>query len=353
MCAPIAPSTLAWVGVSPPSPPTADSDAPHHRLGLARLEVEHRCACHHGSPRSSVRTILAECRHGRHRRCPAMVFGLRPKRAERPLREDARHADGRHDPGEHRRPHGRAARHVREPRAGEVAGPGAEGRPQRRSGVDEWVFQGEATSTPFGMAATVGWPRRSGASTRARYSELRPGCFDVHERVRDMNANGVLASMNFPTMAGFNARTFTEARRQGARRSSCSRPTTTGPSTSGAAPTRAASSRSASSRCGTSTSRSRRSTGIGKKGCRSISFLETPHVAGLPELPVGPLGPDAAGDRATRTWSCRCTSAPASTSSSGRRRHRSTTSSCSPARSRAHHRAGPAVRARRCASSPT
>jgi hypothetical protein len=25
-------------------------------------------------------------------------------------------------------------------------------------GVDEWVFQGQATSTPFGMAATVGWP---------------------------------------------------------------------------------------------------------------------------------------------------------------------------------------------------
>jgi hypothetical protein len=26
-------------------------------------------------------------------------------------------------------------------------------------GVDQWVFQGEKTSTPFGMAATVGWPR--------------------------------------------------------------------------------------------------------------------------------------------------------------------------------------------------
>ena len=24
------------------------------------------------------------------------------------------------------------------------------------SGADEWVFQGQATSTPFGMAATVG-----------------------------------------------------------------------------------------------------------------------------------------------------------------------------------------------------
>ena len=78
-------------------------------------------------------------------------------------------------------------------------------------GIDQWVFQGEATSTPFGMAATVGWPREEWGFDPGTFSELRPGCFDVHDRVRDMNANGVLASMCFPTMAGFNARTFTEA----------------------------------------------------------------------------------------------------------------------------------------------
>ena len=78
-------------------------------------------------------------------------------------------------------------------------------------GVDQWTFQGQATSTPFGMAATVGWPREEWGFHPGAFSELRPGCFDVHERVRDMNANGVLASMCFPTMAGFNARTFTEA----------------------------------------------------------------------------------------------------------------------------------------------
>src|SRR5438445_617570 len=77
-------------------------------------------------------------------------------------------------------------------------------------GVDEWVFQGEKTSTSFGMAATVGWPPVEWGFNPGAYTELRPGCFDVHERVRDMNANGVLASMCFPTMAGFNARTFTE-----------------------------------------------------------------------------------------------------------------------------------------------
>ncbi|HZQ58958.1 MAG TPA: hypothetical protein VFA84_13035, partial [Acidimicrobiales bacterium] len=79
------------------------------------------------------------------------------------------------------------------------------------AGVDEWVFQGQRTSTPFGMAATVGWPHDEWGFNPGAFSELRPGCFDVHERVRDMNVNGVLASMCFPTMAGFNARTFTEA----------------------------------------------------------------------------------------------------------------------------------------------
>jgi predicted TIM-barrel fold metal-dependent hydrolase len=78
-------------------------------------------------------------------------------------------------------------------------------------GIDEWTFQGESTSTPFGMAATVGWPREEWGFNPGSFCELRPGCFDVHERVRDMNVNGVLASMCFPTMAGFNARTFTEA----------------------------------------------------------------------------------------------------------------------------------------------
>ena len=79
------------------------------------------------------------------------------------------------------------------------------------NGQDEWIFQGAAASTPFGMAATSGWPPEEWGFDPATMTEMRPGCFDVHERVRDMNANGVLASMNFPTMAGFNARTFNEA----------------------------------------------------------------------------------------------------------------------------------------------
>src|SRR3546814_20551626 len=75
---------------------------------------------------------------------------------------------------------------------------------RNESGAGGWVFQGASTSTPFGMAATVGWPSDEWGFNPATMAELRPGCFDVHERVRDMNANGVLASMNFPTMAGLD-----------------------------------------------------------------------------------------------------------------------------------------------------
>jgi predicted TIM-barrel fold metal-dependent hydrolase len=37
---------------------------------------------------------------------------------------------------------------------------------------------------------------------------MRPGCWDVHERVRDMSANGVLASLNFPTFPHFCGQLF-------------------------------------------------------------------------------------------------------------------------------------------------
>src|SRR3546814_17449587 len=79
---------------------------------------------------------------------------------------------------------------------------------RNESGAEEWVFQGASTSTPFGMAATVGWPSDEWGFNPATMAELRPGCFDVPERVRDRTPTGVLASMTFPTLAGSNTRTY-------------------------------------------------------------------------------------------------------------------------------------------------
>lgn len=161
---------------------------------------------------------------------------------------------------------------------------------RNEAGVDEWHFQGSATSTPFGMAATVGWHRDEWGFNPGSYSELRPGCFDVHERVKDMDANGVLGSMNFPTMAGFSARTFNEgedkelalvmlqAYNDWVIDEWCAAypdrfiPLGMVPNWD---PEVAA-------------TEIRR---IGKKGCRSISFLETPHVYGLPSFISGHWDP--------------------------------------------------------------
>jgi len=161
---------------------------------------------------------------------------------------------------------------------------------RNENGVDEWHFQGSATSTPFGMAATVGWPREEWGFNPGSYSELRPGCFDVHERVRDMNANGVLASLNFPTMAGFSARTFNEGENKDI----------------ALVMMQAYNDWVMDEWCAAYPGRFiplgmvpnwdpelaadevRR---IGKKGCRSISFLETPHVYGLPSFMSGHWDP--------------------------------------------------------------
>jgi len=37
-----------------------------------------------------------------------------------------------------------------------------------------------------------------------RYEDMRPGCYDVDERVRDMAAGGQLAGLNFPNWTGFS-----------------------------------------------------------------------------------------------------------------------------------------------------
>jgi predicted TIM-barrel fold metal-dependent hydrolase len=157
---------------------------------------------------------------------------------------------------------------------------------RNEQGIDEWVFQGQRTSTRFGLAATVGWPREEWGLDPGSFSELRPGCFDVHQRVLDMNANGVLGSLNFPTMAGFNARTFSESRDKEIAHVML----------------QAYNDWHIDEWCGAYPGRfipqgiipiwdvdaaANEVHRIAKKGCRSISFLETPHVQGLPSFLSG------------------------------------------------------------------
>jgi len=71
-----------------------------------------------------------------------------------------------------------------------------------KAGTDVWMFEG-APIPNIGLNAVVGRkPEEYGVEPTA-YEQMRPGCFDVKERVRDMNANGVLASMCFPSYPSF------------------------------------------------------------------------------------------------------------------------------------------------------
>jgi predicted TIM-barrel fold metal-dependent hydrolase len=71
------------------------------------------------------------------------------------------------------------------------------------TGEEQWEFQGNAAGT-MALNAVVGWPKEDWGFDPVSFEEMRPGTYNVDERVRDMNRNGVLASMCFPTFAGFS-----------------------------------------------------------------------------------------------------------------------------------------------------
>jgi predicted TIM-barrel fold metal-dependent hydrolase len=81
-------------------------------------------------------------------------------------------------------------------------------------GSDVWVFNG-AQIPNIGLNAVAGRPREEYGIEPTAFDEMRPGCYDVHERIKDMSAGGVLASMCFPSFPGFSARLFAAAEDKG------------------------------------------------------------------------------------------------------------------------------------------
>ncbi|MBM3692788.1 MAG: amidohydrolase [Actinobacteria bacterium] len=74
-------------------------------------------------------------------------------------------------------------------------------------GTEAWEYLGNL-SMSVGLNAVVGRPPADYGLEPAAFSDMRPGCYDVHQRVRDMDANGVLGSLNFPSWPGFAGRQF-------------------------------------------------------------------------------------------------------------------------------------------------
>jgi predicted TIM-barrel fold metal-dependent hydrolase len=77
-------------------------------------------------------------------------------------------------------------------------------------GAEVWVFNGEVIANPA-INALAGRPPEEYGMEPTAYDEMRPGCWDVHERVKDMNAGGMLASLCFPSFPGYSGRLFAAA----------------------------------------------------------------------------------------------------------------------------------------------
>jgi len=79
-------------------------------------------------------------------------------------------------------------------------------------GHQVWEFEGERY-TQVGMNAVAGRRPETVEMEPFRFEQMRPGCFDVHPRVADMDIAGIWASLNFPSMiTGFCGRVFFNAK---------------------------------------------------------------------------------------------------------------------------------------------
>jgi len=78
-------------------------------------------------------------------------------------------------------------------------------------GTDVWQYEGNEMPN-IGLNAVAGKPPEEYGIEPTALADIRRGCWDVHERVQDMNRNGVLASMNFPSFVQFCGQLFSKSK---------------------------------------------------------------------------------------------------------------------------------------------
>ena len=85
-------------------------------------------------------------------------------------------------------------------------------RHRRSSRPRKATRSGSSTGKVFfqvGLNAVVGRKREDWKVEPTRFDEMRPGCYEIEARVRDMDINGVWASVNFPSqITGFCGAVF-------------------------------------------------------------------------------------------------------------------------------------------------
>nr|WP_314468023.1 amidohydrolase family protein [uncultured Novosphingobium sp.] len=73
---------------------------------------------------------------------------------------------------------------------------------QDENGKDLWVYQGMKFPS-VGLNAVVGRPFEEYGMEPTSLDQLRAGCYNVHERIKDMDVNGVASSLNFGSVFDF------------------------------------------------------------------------------------------------------------------------------------------------------
>src|SRR5690625_4102918 len=77
-------------------------------------------------------------------------------------------------------------------------------------GMEWWQFEDNRVMNS-GQNAMSSWPAAERTGGPVRFDEVRPGTYDVHARVKDMDINGVATSLCFPSMVfGFCGQRFTK-----------------------------------------------------------------------------------------------------------------------------------------------
>ena len=77
------------------------------------------------------------------------------------------------------------------------------------NGSQQWYY-GDIRGRNLGLNAVAGKSPEYFNVDPLRYEHMRPGCYDVHERVRDMSAGGQLAGLNFPNWTGFSGQVLNQ-----------------------------------------------------------------------------------------------------------------------------------------------
>jgi predicted TIM-barrel fold metal-dependent hydrolase len=83
-------------------------------------------------------------------------------------------------------------------------------------GSDVWVFEGQQIPN-VGLNAVAGRAPEEYGMEPTALSQLRKGCYDVDARIDDMNVNGVLGSLCFPSVPGFVGELFGKQAKAGNR----------------------------------------------------------------------------------------------------------------------------------------